>query len=158
MNRQQQITASKKASQVYGLKVRGWRTSEIAASLGIGERQVRWLLQEGDRLTDGRIRQLSRDGALRQLLLAHEERERKLWDLFTTTRLDIVKAGCLKQMIDEEKKFEALLERMGVITPQPQAPIDVNLNEKKELRIHIEVRYSDEQLADRTADLIGRLR
>ncbi len=160
MNRQQQINASKKASQVYGLRVRGWRVTEIASSLGIPERTVYYLLAEGDRITDGRIRSLNRDGALRQLLLAHEERERKLWDLLTTAKLEIVKTQCLRQMIDEEKRFEELLVRLSVLQKATDIKTehDINITERKDLRIRIDVRYSDSQLADRVPDFVGRLR
>ena len=158
MNRQQQINASKKASQVYGLRVRGWRVAEIATSLGIPERTVYYLLQEGDRITEGRIRSLTRDGALRQLLLAHEERERKLWDLIVTTRVDIVKAHCLKQLVEEERRFEELLVRMKVLPKATDVKFESEYTEKKDLRLHVEVRYPDDQLVGRTTDLVGRLR
>lgn len=160
MNRQQQINASKKASQVYGLRVRGWRVAEIATSLGIPERTVYYLLQEGDRITEGRIRSLTRDGALRQLLLAHEERERKLWDLIVTTRVDIVKAHCLKQLVEEERRFEELLVRMKVLPKAADLKTehDITYTEKKDLRLRVEVRYPDDQLVGRTADFFGRVR
>lgn len=158
MNRQQQIEASVKARQVYGLRVRGWRVVEIADKFGIPERTVYYLLQEGDRITDGRIRSLNRDGALRQLLLAHEERERKLWDLIVTTRVDVVKAHCLKQLVEEERRFEELLVRMKVLPKATDLKIENDYTEKKELRIQIDVRYSDAQLADRVPDFVGRLR
>jgi hypothetical protein len=49
---------------------------------------------------------------------------------------------------------------MNVLKPLPdlRTQHDINITEQKELRIRVDVRYRDDQLVDRTADLVGRLR
>jgi len=160
MGRSSKIVASKKASQVYDLRVRGWRITEIASSLGIPERTVYYLLAEGDRITDGRIRNLTRDGALRQLLLGHEHRERKLWDLVVTARTEVVRAMCLRQLVEEEKRFEELLVRMRVIPKaiDLKTEHDVTYTERKDVRILVRVDYANAELAERFTDLVSRVR
>ena len=158
--RSQKLALSDKAGQVYRLFVRGWNTTEIASSTGVPLRTVQWILQESDRITDGQIGRLNQEGVLRELYQGHKERKRTIWQLFTTARLEVVKVACLKQLAEEDGRFESLAERMNVLQPLPdlRTQHDINITEQKELRIRVDVRYRDDQLVDRTADLVGRLR
>lgn len=149
-----------KGSEVYRLMVRGWTPSEISASLGVPYSSVTWMLREAQRITDGQIEQLNKEGVLRELYQHHRERKRTLWMLYTTARLEVVKVACLKQLADEDERFEALAERMSLVEPRTtlKTEHDINITERKDLRIRIDVRYSDIQLADRVPDFVGRLR
>jgi len=158
--RSQKLAASDKAMQVYRLFVRGWTTPEIASSSGVPLRTVQWIIQEADRITDGQIGRLNEEGVLRELYLGHRERKRTLWQLYTTARLEVVKVACLKQLVDEDERFETLAERLSVLKPLPvvRTQHDITYTEQKDLRLRVEVRYADDQLVGRAADLVGRLR
>lgn len=149
-----------KGSEVYRLMVRGWTPSEISASLGVPYSSVTWMLREAQRITDGQIERLNKEGVLRELYQHHRERKRTLWMLYTTAKLEVVKVSCLKQLADEDERFEALAERLSLIDPRTafKTEHDINITERKDLRIRIDVRYSDIQLADRVPDFVGRLR
>ena len=115
INTKQKQSASEKVFKVYDLKIRGWRVPEIAAATGIPIRTVYRLLKEGDRITEGQIRNLTRGAVLRELMVSHQARHRKAWDLISTTKMDVVKVACLKQLLDEDQRYEKLLARMKVI-------------------------------------------
>ena len=148
-----------KGSEVYRLMVRGWTPSEISASLGVPYSSVTWMLREAQRITDGQIERLNKEGVLRELYQHHRERKRTLWMLYTTAKLEVVKVSCLKQLAEEDERFEALAERLNLIEPRTalKTEHDINITERKDLRIRVDVRCSDSQLASRFPDLVGRL-
>ncbi len=154
------LVTSPKALQVYRLRIRGWTSREIAETQGIPERTVRHIIHAGQVLTDGEIRHLNKEGVLRELFENARERTRTLWQLFTTARLEVVKATCIKLLQEEDAILEQLAVRLSLLEPTPDLTTkhDITYTEKKDLRLRVEVRYSDDQLIGRTADIFGRVR
>ncbi len=153
------LVTTPKAMQVYRLRIRGWNSREIAEMQSIPERTVRHIIQAGQDLTDGEIRHLNKEGILRELFENARERKRTIWQLFTTARLEVVKATCIRLLQEEDAVLEQLAVRLNLLEPTPDLTTkhDINITEKKELRIRVDVHYRDDQLVDRTADLVGRL-
>jgi len=154
------LVTSPKALQVYRLRIRGWTSREIAETQGIPERTVRHIVHAGQDLTDGEIRHLNKEGILRELFENTRERRRVLWQLYTSARLEVVKPTCLKLLQEEDAILEKLAVRLSLLEPTPDLTTkhDITYTEKKDLRLRVEVRYPNDELALRTADFFGRVR
>ena len=154
--------AKAKALVIYRHLVRGFQPGEIAQAEGLRLRLVHYYIQEGGRILDGEFAHLTKASILREMWSNHQERKLQLWTLYAKTANGMGKVACLKLLADEDERLEHIGLRMGILDPLTtlKGQLDVNVNEKKDIRIRIDehVHYDDTELATRFPDLLSRIR
>lgn len=104
-----------KAIKIYRYVARGISTSDIAVAEGIPERTVRWLIQEGGRILGGELKRLTKEGLIREMFLAHRERKRQLWALFSSAKREQTKIAALARLMEEDELCMDLVERFNLL-------------------------------------------
>ncbi|MBI4430101.1 MAG: hypothetical protein HY587_00105 [Candidatus Omnitrophica bacterium] len=104
-----------KAMKIYRYIIRGISTRDIADAEGIPERTIQWLIREGGRILGGDLKLLTKEGVIREMFLAHKERKRQLWSLFSSAKREQTKIAALARLMEEDELCMDLVERFNLL-------------------------------------------
>ena len=104
-----------KTIKIYRYVIRGISAREIAEIEGIPERTVRWLIQEGGRILGGELKRLTRAGIIHEMFIAHKERKRQFWAIFSSAKHEQTKIAALTRLMLEDELCMDLVERFNLL-------------------------------------------